>query len=130
MKTLNLQAITMASARIFLSAIFILSGFSKLGAIEPTQVYMQAMGMPSILLWPTIVLEIGAGFLVILGFQTRISAFLLAGFSLITAVVFHNDFTSQVNMIMFLKNISMTGGFLLLAAVGPGLFSIDKRKTI
>ena len=115
-----------APARAFLAAIFILSGVGKIGAYEATQAYMEAFGLPGILLAPTIAFEMGAGIAILVGFQTRLVAVLLAGFSLATAVVFHTDFGDQIQQIMFLKNVAIAGGFLLLAkARAPG-FSVDQ----
>jgi len=109
--------------------IFLLSGLSKLGALAGTQAYMEAMHVPGVLLWPTILFEIGTGALVIVGYQTRVVAALLAGFSLVTGAIFHNHFSDQIRMIMFLKNVSMAGGLVLLAAVGAGRFSIDDARS-
>lgn len=117
----------MAIARVLMALIFILSGLSKLGAPDAVRGYMEAMGAPGVLLWPTIAFEIGAGVLVALGYRTRVIALLLAGFCLVTAAVFHHQFTDQIQMIMFLKNIAMAGGFLLLAAVGSGSASLDAK---
>ena len=111
-----------APARALMAAIFILSGIGKAGAFEGTQAYMEAFGLPGFLLIPTIVFEIGAGLGILVGFQTRLFAVLLAGFSLVTALIFHADFNDQLQQMMFLKNVAMAGGFLLLAKVGaPGL---------
>lgn len=123
----RLQAPAMAIARVLMALIFILSGLSKLGAADAVRGYMEAMGVPGALLWPTIAFEIGAGVLVALGYRTRVIALLLAGFCLVTAAVFHHQFTDQIQMIMFLKNIAMAGGFLLLAAVGSGSASLDAK---
>jgi len=123
----RLQAPAMAIARILMALIFILSGLSKLGAADAVRGYMEAMGVPGALLWPTIAFEIGAGVLVALGYHTRVIALLLAGFCLVTAVIFHRQFADQVQMIMFLKNIAMAGGFLLLAAVGSGSVGLDAK---
>jgi putative oxidoreductase len=117
----------MAIARILMALIFILSGLSKLGAVDAVRGYMEAMGVPGALLWPTIAFEIGAGVLVALGYHTRVIALLLAGFCLVTAAIFHHQFADQVQMIMFLKNIAMAGGFLLLAAVGSGSAGLDAK---
>jgi len=113
-------------ARAFLAAIFILSGIGKIGAFQATQGYMAAFGLPGILLTPTIVFEVGAGIAILIGFQTRMVALLLAGFTLVTAVIFHTDFGDQIQQIMFLKNVAIAGGFLLLARVGAAGFSIDQ----
>jgi putative oxidoreductase len=123
----RLHVTAMAAARVLLALIFVLSGLSKLGSAEAVRGYMEAMGVPGALLWPTIAFEIGAGVLVMLGYRTRVVALLLAGFCLLTAAVFHRQFSDQIQLIMFLKNISMAGGFLLLAAAGPGAASLDAR---
>lgn len=123
----RLQAPAMAIARILMALIFILSGLSKLGAVDAVRGYMEAMGVPGALLWPTIAFEIGAGGLVALGYHTRVIALLLAGFCLVTAAIFHHQFADQIQMIMFLKNIAMAGGFLLLAAVGSGSVGLDAK---
>ena len=123
----RLQAPTMAIARVLMVLIFILSGLSKLGAADAVRGYMEAMGVPGALLWPTIAFEIGTGVLVALGYRTRVVALLLAGFCLVTAAIFHRQFSDQFQMIMFLKNIAMAGGFLLLAVVGPGSVGLDAR---
>jgi putative oxidoreductase len=104
-------------ARLMMALIFFLSGLSKLGAIAPTQGYMEAMGLPGFLLWPTILFEVAAGLLLVLGYRTAIVAFLLAGFCLVSAVIFHRQLSDQIQLIMFLKNISMAGGFLYLSTM-------------
>ncbi len=112
-------------ARAGLSAIFILSGVSKVSTFEMTQGYMEAFGLPGILLLPTIAFEIGTGLALLLGIFTRYAAFLLSGFSIVTALVFHLDFADQVQQIMFLKNLAMAGGLLLLAKTGAPKFSLE-----
>lgn len=113
-------------SRALMATIFILSGVGKIGAFEATQGYMQAFGLPGILLTPTIVFEIGAGLLLLAGFKTRYIAFLLAGFSIATALIFHNNFGDQMQQIMFLKNLAMSGGLLLLAKTDAKDFSVDR----
>ena len=114
-----------APARALMSALFLLSGFGKLAAVAPTQAYMQAYGVPEILVWPAAAWEIGAGVLLVIGFATRPLAALLAGWCLLTAVIFHTAFTNQNQMINFLKNLTMAGGFLVLATVGSSRLSVD-----
>lgn len=123
----KLQSLGMVAARVLMALIFLLSGLSKIGAAEATRGYMEVMHVPGVLLWPTIVFEIGAAVLIVLGYRTRIVALLLAGFCLLTAVVFHTQFADQVQMFMFLKNVAMAGGFVLLASVGPSRWSLDAR---
>ena len=112
-------------ARAALSAIFILSGIGKIAAFAATQGYMEAFGLPGGLLAPTIAFEIGAGTALLLGLGTRYVALLLVGFSLVTALVFHRDVADQIQQIMFLKNVAMAGGLLLLAKTGAPGMSLD-----
>lgn len=124
----SLQLIATAIARTLMVVVFLLSGLSKIGSTQAIAGYMDMMGVPSMLLWPTIAFEIGSAALIILGFHTRVTANLLAGFSLVTAIVFHHQFSDQTQLIMFLKNVAMAGGFLFLACTGPGPLSIDARR--
>ncbi len=117
----------MAAARVLLALIFVLSGLSKIGAPDATRAYMEAMHVPGALLWPTILFEVIGGLLVFAGYRTRLVAALFVGFCLVSAAVFHHQFGDEIQMIMFLKNVSMAGGFLLLASVGAGVLSLDAR---
>jgi len=116
-------------ARIFLGHIFFLAGISKIGAYEGTQGYMDAMGVPGMLLPLVILLEIGGGLAIIAGWKTRWAAMALAGFSIVAAAVFHNNFGDQTQMILFMKNIAIAGGFLLLASHGASAYSLDNRRS-
>lgn len=115
-----------APARVLMAAIFILSGVGKIGAYQATQGYMEMFGLPGLLLPPTILFEVGAGLALLAGFKTRYIALALAGFSMATAIIFHADFSDQIQQIMFLKNVAMTGGLLLFARVGAPGFSVDQ----
>lgn len=116
------------AGRILLALIFILSGIGKISDPAGTAGFMESMGIPGILVWPTIALEILGGIAIVVGFQTRIAAFALAAFSIAAAVIFHHNFADQMQMIMFLKNLSIAGGLLLLAASGALSFGVDCRK--
>ena len=125
-KTLaNLAALT---GRTMLAAIFIIAGFGKIGAYAGTQAYMESVGLPGILLPAVIALEILGGVSILRGYQTRIAAALLAGFTLLAAVIFHSDFSQQMQMILFMKNIAIAGAFLLLLSQGPGQWAIGPRR--
>ncbi|NCF61998.1 MAG: DoxX family membrane protein [Gammaproteobacteria bacterium] len=89
---------------------------------------MEAMGVPGILLPLVIALEILGGLAIIVGWHTRFVAFLLAGFTLLSAMLFHADFSDQMQMVMFMKNLALSGAFLVLVAQGAGAFSIDNRN--
>lgn len=115
-------------ARVFLGQIFLLSGFFKVTGYEATQGYMEAMGVPGILLPLVIAVEIGGGVAVIVGWHTRVMAAGLALFSVTAAVIFHSNFADQMQMIMFMKNIAMTGGLILLALHGAGRLSLDEFR--
>jgi len=114
--------------RVLISAIFLLSGISKVSAYEATQGYMAAMGVPGEVQPLVIAFEIVASVAIIIGFQTRLVAFTLAGFSLVTAVLFHGELGDQTQFIMFMKNIAIAGGFLFLVANGPGALALDNRN--
>ena len=114
--------------RVLISLIFVMSGLNKMGNYANTAGWMDVMGVPSGLLPIVIVLEVLGGLAVILGWQTRIASFLLAGFCLLSAVIFHNNLGDQNEMIHFMKNIAMAGGFLFLTANGAGNLSLDNRS--
>jgi len=114
--------------RVLLGSLFLLSGLSKLGAYGATAAYMSSAGVPGALLPAVIAVELLGSLAVIVGWKTRVAAALLAGFSLLAAFLFHNNFADQIQMIMFLKNVSIAGGFLLLVAKGAGPVSLDRRS--
>jgi putative oxidoreductase len=117
-----------AAGRVLLSAIFISAGISKLGAgYAGTQGYMEAMGVSGSLLPLVIATEILAGIALLVGFKARIAAFLLAGFSVLSAVLFHFDFSDQMQSILFMKNLAIAGGLLMVVAHGGGHWSVDSR---
>jgi putative oxidoreductase len=89
---------------------------------------MAAMGVPGALLPLVVATEVLGSLAIIAGWKTRIAALLLAGFTLLAAILFHNNFADQTQSIMFLKNISITGGLLLLAVHGAGPLSVDARR--
>jgi len=112
-------------ARISASAIFITAGFSKLGAgYAGTQGYMASVGVPGELLPLVIALELGGGIALLLGFQTRLVALLLAGFCIISGFIFHSG-ADQMQQIMFMKNVAMAGGLLAFTIFGAGRLSLD-----
>jgi putative oxidoreductase len=115
------------AGRILLSALFLLSGLGKIGAYAGTAAYMSSAGVPGALLPVVIATEVFGAVAIIVGWQTRVSAALLAGYSVLAALIFHTHFADQIEMIMFLKNVSIAGGFLLLVANGAGPLSLDRR---
>ena len=113
--------------RILIAAIFVNAGINKIFGYAGTQAYMESQGVPGALLPLVILVEVLGGLAVVVGWQTRIAAFLLAGFTLLSALLFHLDFDNQMQTIMFMKNVAIAGGFLFLVAHGPGALSIDNR---
>jgi putative oxidoreductase len=122
-----MEKVSQFVARVFLGHIFLLAGLSKISAYEGTQGYMDAMGVPGVLLPLVILLEVAGGLAIIAGWKTRWAAIALAAFSVVSAAIFHNNFADQTQMIMFMKNIAIAGGFLLLAVHGAGAYSLDNR---
>ena len=110
-----------------ISLMFVTSGLSKISGYAGTQDYMEAMGVPGVLLPLVIAVEVIGGLAVMLGWHTRIAAFLLAGFSLLSALLFHANFGDQMQMIMFMKNVAIAGGFLMIVSQGGGAFALDNR---
>ena len=113
--------------RIFISIVFLLSGFHKILNFEDTIQWMGSFGLPDFLLIPAIILEIVAPIMIIVGYHTRIAATLLSLFCILTALIFHKDFSDPVQFIAFMKNIGLAGGFLFLVVNGSQNFSLDKK---
>jgi putative oxidoreductase len=118
------HAIISLAGRVLLSLIFIYSGWSKIGGFDGTVQYMQSFGIPAYLLPPVIALELGAGLAILFGLLARWAGLALAVFCLAAAFIFHFDFADRTQSIMFMKNLAMAGGLLLLFANGPGQLSV------
>lgn len=117
-------------ARILISILFILAGFGKLTAISATAGWFGSIGLPMPTVTTVVVglVELLGGISVLVGFQTRIAAIVLAVFTLAATAVAHLDFSQAGNALMLQKNLGITGGLLLLAVLGAGAYSIDGRK--
>lgn len=113
-------------ARLLLAALFIVGGLGKLANVEGFAGYLASGGLPAALAWPAILFEIAVGVSMIIGFQTRIMALLAALFCVVTAVLYHSNFADQTMMVMFLKNLGLAGGFLMVFANGAGKVALDK----
>ncbi|HEA3090528.1 DoxX family protein [Aeromonas salmonicida] len=123
----KMKELALLVGRVLLALMFVMAGWSKIGGYAGTQGYMEAMGVPGFMLPLVILLELGGGLAVVLGLFTRSIAVLLAGFTLMAAFIFHYQPADQMQMLMFMKNVSVAGGFLALAAAGAGAFSLDAR---
>jgi putative oxidoreductase len=123
-----MQSFSALFGRLGLSLIFIMSGLGKLAAYAGTQQYMAAAGVPGFLLPFVIALEVGGGLAILTGAFTRQAAVALALFSVVSAIMFHSNFADQNQMIHFMKNIAIAGGYLTLAAHGAGSLSIDALR--
>ena len=111
--------------RILLSTLFLVEGLKKFFFQEETIMYMEDYGVPGVLLFPSIVLEIVFPVLLIVGYKTRFSASIMALFTLTVAIIFHTNFENQMELIIFLKDFAIAGGFLIIAANEPKICSID-----
>ncbi|MDE2367267.1 MAG: DoxX family protein [Betaproteobacteria bacterium] len=116
--------------RLMMAAIFLISGFGKAAAPQMTIGYIASVGLPfpELALAIAIGVEIVGGFMLALGYRTRIAALALAVFTVAAGALFHNAIGDQTHFIMLLKNIAITGGLLQVAAFGAGTFSIDARR--
>jgi putative oxidoreductase len=128
--TSTIRKISDLAGRVLLASLFLLSGLGKIGAYTTTAGYMTAFGVPSALLPLVIATEVLGAIAIMVGWKTRITAVVLAGFTLLTAVIFHNNFGDQVQLVMFLKNASIAGAFLLLVANGAGPLSLDAKRRL
>jgi len=128
MNSTTFNNVATLAGRTMLSAIFIIAGSSKIGAYASTQAYMESVGVPGLLLPAVIGLEVFGGIAILIGFQTRIAAALLAGFTVLAAIIFHSDFSQQMQSILFMKNIAITGAFLMLLSQGPGQWAINSSQ--
>ena len=128
MQSSSMNSAAALIGRLLLAAIFIHAGYGKILGYAGTAEYMQKFGVPGQLLPLVIAVELGGGLLIAIGWQTRLVALLLAGFTLIAAVTFHNNFGDRNQSIHFMKNLSIAGGFLMLFVSGAGAWSVDGRR--
>ena len=134
---MNTQAIPVVIARILLALMFVLAGFGKLTGLEGTAGYIASKGLPAPMLLAVAagVVELVAGVLLIIGWQARWAALALAGFTVVASVIFHNFWAmpaaqQMTQQLMFMKNIGVVGGLLLVFAVGAGSLSLDARRNV
>ena len=116
--------------RIFLSVLFLAEGIKKFFFQEETIMYMEDFGVPEILFFPSIFVEILFPLLLIIGYKTKIAALVMALFTLTVAIIFHTNFNSGMEMTFFLKDLAIAGGFIIILINGAGLLSIDHMQKI
>ena len=114
--------------RIFISALFLISAFNKIFNLDGSISWMEGFGVPGFLIFPAIAVEIILPVLVIVGYRARLAAGVLAVFCLMTAFLFHFDFADQSQLVSFLKNVGLAGGFLFIVANGTKDWAVDKEK--
>ena len=114
--------------RVLISALFLISAFNKVFNLDGSMGWMESFGVPGFLIFPAIVIEIILPILVIVGYQARIAAGVLATFCLLTAFIFHFDFSDQSQLVSFLKNFGLAGGFLFIVANGTKDWAVDREK--
>jgi putative oxidoreductase len=122
------QDLAAPAGRILLALMFLIAGINKISGYAGMQGYMESMGVPGALLPLVIVLEVLGGITLMLGWHTRVTAFLLAGFTLLATLIFHSNLGDQTQMLFFLKNLSVAGGLLMVVSHGAGPYSIDNRR--
>ena len=113
--------------RIFLSTIFLIEGIRKLFFREQTIEFMEDYGVPGILFIPSVIVEILFPLLIIIGYKTKLASLVMILFILTVTIIFHTDFSNEMQLIAFLKNIAIAGGFLIIFARSTGKYSIDYK---
>ena len=113
--------------RIFLSLLFLVEGTRKIFLQEETIMYMEEYGVPDFLFVPSLMVEILFPLLIILGYKTKFSALIMALFTLTVAIIFHTDFSNDMQLIFFLKDLAIAGGFIIIFARGAGKYSLDNK---
>ena len=114
--------------RLLISMLFLISAYNKIFSVDGSMSWMEGFGIPGFFIYPAIVLEIILPLFVIIGYNARVSAAVLAIFCFVTAFVFHFDFSDQAQIIAFLKNLGLAGGFLFIVVNGTKEWSVDKEK--
>src|SRR5260370_27808051 len=125
---LPVMAAAALAGRLLLAAIFLQAAGSKLTGYWAALAYMQAFGVPGQLLPLAIAVELGCGVLILCGYHTRAAALLLAGFCLVTAVLFHTKFGDRNQLLHFEKDLAIAGGLLVLFAHGGGPLALDALR--
>lgn len=123
----QLDNLSTVVGRVLISLLFIIAGANKIFGYEGTAQFMASTGVPAVLLPLVIIVELGGGLAVAAGWLTRWWAWALAGFCILTGVLFHYDPNDQTQMAMLMKNVALAGGLLFIAGRGAGAFSLERR---
>ena len=111
--------------RIFLSALFLIEGVGKISFQDDVVMYMEDYSVPGVLFLPALILEIVFPILLMVGYKTKWAAAIMALFTIAVAIIFHTDFSEGMQMMLFLKDIAIAGGFMIILVYGPGKISLD-----
>ena len=111
--------------RILLSALFLIEGIGKIFMQENVVMYMEDYGVPGVLFIPAVIVEILFPLFLIIGYKTRLTALVMTLFTFTVAIIFHTDFTEGTQMVFFLKDLAIAGGFMIIFAYGPNRISLD-----
>ena len=111
--------------RILLSALFLIEGIGKIFMQENVVMYMEDYGVPGVLFIPAVIVEILFPLFLIIGYKTRLTALVMALFTFTVAIIFHTDFTEGTQIVFFLKDLAIAGGFMIIFAYGPNRISLD-----
>ena len=114
-----------AFGRIFISSLFIFEALKKFSLKEETIFYMEDYGVPEVLYYPALLFEMIFPILLILGYKTKISAFAMFVFTIVVTIIFHSDFSDQMQLMAFLKNLAIAGGFLIIFTNEPKVCTLD-----
>ena len=114
-----------AFGRIFISSLFIFEALKKFSLKEETIFYMEDYGVPEILFYPALLFEMIFPILLIIGYKTKISAFAMFIFTIVVTIIFHSDFGDQIQLMAFLKNLAIAGGFLIISTNEPKVCTLD-----
>lgn len=117
--------VILLAARILLGVLFLMAGIGKLADVSGFSVFMASGGVPAFLAWPVVLFEILGGAALIVGFQTRWVALALAAFCLLSGLLYHFVPGDQMQMTSFMKNVALTGGYLVLFVTGAGAYAVD-----
>ena len=112
-------------ARIFLSLLFLIEGIRKISIQESVIMYMEDYGVPGILFIPSVILEILFPLMIIVGYKTKLAALILSIFTFAVAIIFHTDFYEDMQMVFFLKDLAIAGGFMMIFFHGANKISLD-----